>query len=258
MRISRWPQAASTASLSAAELVGLTRVRSEPGVYPAVAALRTLAERCAPRSVRAPKIVYAADWTEYGAHVRDGGAEVRFPLDPLLAHPAIDAVGIDYYPPISDWREGLDHADLDLGRSVYDGTTSAGGSGRGEAFDWYYASEADRLAQVRTPITDGAYGKPWVFRPKDLVCWWSNPHVERVGGVEQAATAWSPRSKPIWLTEIGVPAVDKGPNGPNVFPDPKSSESACPPLSRGVRDDLVQARALEAMLSRFDPALRGF
>jgi len=45
---------------------------------------------------------------------------VRFPLDPLWAHPAIDAVGIDFYPPISDWREGLDHADLDLGRSVYD------------------------------------------------------------------------------------------------------------------------------------------
>jgi hypothetical protein len=205
-----------------------------------------------------PKIVYAADWTEYGAHVRDGGAEVRFPLDPLWAHPAIDAVGIDFYPPISDWREGLDHADLDLGRSVYDRDYLCGRLGAGEAFEWYYASEADRLAQVRTPITDGAYGKPWTFRPKDLVGWWSNPHVERVGGVEQAATAWSPRSKPIWLTEIGVPAVDKGPNGPNVFPDPKSSESARPPLSSGARDDLVQVRALEAMLSRFDPTLPGF
>ena len=65
-------------------------------------------------------------------------------------------------------------------------------------------------------------------------------------------------AKPIWLTEIGVPAVDKGPNGPNVFPDPKSSESAYPPFSRSVRDDLVQVRALEAILSRFDPAQKGF
>ncbi len=73
-----------------------------------------------------------------------------------------------------------------------------------------------------------------------------------------APTAWQPQSKPIWLTEIGIPAVDKGPNGPNVFPDPKSSESAYPPFSRGVRDDLVQARGLEAILSRFDPALAGF
>jgi hypothetical protein len=96
-----------------------------------------------------------------------------------------------------------------------------------------------------------------VFRAKDLVSWWSNPHVERVGGVETAATAWVPKSKPIWLTEIGVPAVDKGANGPNVFPDPKSSESASPPFSTGIRDDLAQARALEAILSRFDPSLAG-
>jgi hypothetical protein len=89
------------------------------------------------------------------------------------------------------------------------------------------------------------------------VGWWSNPHVERVGGIETAATAWTPQAKPIWLTEIGVPAVDKGANAPNVFPDPKSSESAVPPFSRGTRDDLVQARALQAILSRFDAALAG-
>ena len=32
----------------------------------------------------------------------------------------VDAVGIDYYPPISDWRDGPDHADLAAGRSIYD------------------------------------------------------------------------------------------------------------------------------------------
>jgi hypothetical protein len=96
-----------------------------------------------------------------------------------------------------------------------------------------------------------------MFRVKDLTSWWSMPHVERMGGVEIGRSPWVPQSKPIWLTEIGVPAVDKGPNGPNVFPDPKSSESAAPPHSTGARDDLVQARALEAILSRFDPALEG-
>ena len=50
--------------------------------------------------------------------------------------------------------------------------------------------------------------------------------MERDGGVETRTTAWVPAGKPIWLTEIGVPGVDKGTNGPNVFPDPKSSESA--------------------------------
>ncbi|TDR88965.1 baseplate multidomain protein megatron [Enterovirga rhinocerotis] len=239
------------------ELVGLTRVRSGPGAYPAVAALRALAADV--RSILGPstKIVYAADWTEYGAHVRDGGAEVRFPLDPLFADTAIDAVGIDYYPPISDWREGAAHLDAGLSRGSSDLAYLRDRLGAGEAFDWYYAGTADRELQVRTPITDGAYGKPWTFRAKDLVGWWSNAHVERVGGVETGATAWQPRSKPIWLTEIGIPAVDKGPNGPNVFPDPKSSESALPPFSTGARDDLVQARGLEAILSRFDHDLPG-
>ncbi|MGO4572798.1 baseplate multidomain protein megatron [Microvirga sp. 2TAF3] len=240
------------------ELVGLTRVRSASGVYPAVNALQVLAADVRTVVGEKTKIVYAADWTEYGAHVLDGGDEVRFPLDPLFADSAIDAVGIDYYPPISDWRDGPDHADLSAGRSVYDVDYLRRRLGGGEAFDWYYASTGDRNAQKRTPITDGAYDKPWVYRAKDLVSWWSNPHVERVGGVEVRTTAWRAKSKPIWLTEVGIPAVDKGPNGPNVFPDPKSSESAYPPFSRAVRDDLVQARGLEAILSRFDPTLDGF
>ena len=240
------------------ELVGLTRVRSASGVYPAVARLRALAAEVRAILRASTKIVYAADWTEYGAHVLDGGGEVRFPLDPLFADDDIDAVGIDYYPPISDWRDTPNHADLASARSVNDVDYLRGRLGSGEAFDWYYATSSERNAQTRRPITDGAYGKPWVFRQKDLVSWWSNRHTERVDGVEIGATAWQPQSKPIWLTEIGIPAVDKGPNGPNVFPDPKSSESAYPPFSRGVRDDLVQARGLEAILSRFDPAQRGF
>lgn len=240
------------------EFVGLTRVRSESDRYPAVEALRALAAEVRTRLGLGVKLVYAADWTEYGAHVRDGGATLRFPLDALFADPAIDAVGIDYYPPISDFRDGDAHADLAETGSLYDPFYLKGRLGSGEAFDWYYADEAGRRAQIRQPITDGAFGKPWIYRAKDLVSWWSNAHVERDGGVETRATAWVPRSKPIWLTEIGVPAVDKGTNGPNVFPDPKSSENAAPPFSSGARDDLIQARGLTAILSRFDASIPGF
>nr|WP_230531855.1 glycoside hydrolase TIM-barrel-like domain-containing protein [Microvirga roseola] len=240
------------------ELVGLTRVRSASGVYPAVGELIQLAGDMRAILGSGTAIVYAADWTEYGAHVLDSGDEVRFPLDPLFASDDIDAVGIDYYPPISDWRDGPDHADLTDARSIYDVDYLRKRLGSGEAFDWYYANASERASQTRRPITDGAHDKPWVFRANDLVSWWSNPHVERWNGAEIRTTEWQPKSKPIWLTEIGVPAVDKGPNGPNVFPDPKSSGSAYPPFSRGVRDDLIQARCLEAILSRFDPALRGF
>ncbi|MDN3590026.1 baseplate multidomain protein megatron [Methylobacterium adhaesivum] len=240
------------------ECVGLTRVRGEGDTYPAVEGFRTLAHAVRDRLGASVPLVYAADWTEYGAHVRDDGATVRFPLDSLFADSAIHAVGIDYYPPLTDWRDGPDHADLAQADSIYDRAYLKARLGAGEAFDWYYASEADRAAQRRTPITDGAQGKPWVFRPKDLVGWWSNPHWERDGGRETRATAWVPGGKPIWLTEIGKPAVDKGTNGPNVFPDPKSAESASPPFSNGSRDDLIQARGLTAILERFDPGAPGF
>ena len=117
----------------------------------------------------------------------------------------------------------------------------------GEGFDWFYASAADRSAQIRTPITDGAAGKPWVFRYKDLRAWWSNPHYNRPGGVESGTpTAWAPQSKPIWFTELGCPAIDRGTNQPNVFFDPKSSESFTPHFSRGWRDDAIQRAYLEA------------
>jgi hypothetical protein len=108
-------------------------------------------------------------------------------------------------------------------------------------------ADADRTAQVRTPIADGAAGKPWVFRYKDLRSWWSSPHFDRPGGVESGTpTAWVPQSKPIRFTELGCPAIDRGTNQPNVFFDPKSSESFVPHFSRGWRDDAIQRAYLEA------------
>ena len=59
-------------------------------------------------------------------------------------------------------------------------------------------------------------------------------------------TAWVPLSKPFWFTELGCPAVDRGTNQPNVFYDPKSSESQVPYFSRGWRDDAIQRAYLEA------------
>jgi hypothetical protein len=58
--------------------------------------------------------------------------------------------------------------------------------------------------------------------------------------------------------ELGCPAVDKGANQPNVFVDPKSSESAYPYYSRKTRDDLVQRRYLRAFVEAFDPGSSGY
>jgi hypothetical protein len=238
------------------EMPGLTRIRGAGG-YPMVGGLVGLAGEVA-TILPSATLTYAADWTEYGAHVRNGGLDVAFPLDPLWASPAIGAIGIDFYPPLSDWRDGADHADAAVASGPADLAYLRSRLDSGEAYDWFYADDTGCADQTRLPIEDGAYGKPWVFRPKDLVGWWSHPHVERIDGVETLATAFVPGGKPIWLTEIGIPAVDKGANAPNVFPDAKSTEGGAPPFSSGARDDLVQARGLEAILSGFDPARPGF
>jgi hypothetical protein len=237
------------------ELRGLTWSRSGPGTYPFVDALITLAADV--KAVLGPstKVIYAADWSEYFGHQpQDGSGDVYFHLDPLWASASIDAIGMDQYWPLADWREGTTHADYVAGtRSIYDLAYLKSNVQGGEGFDWYYASGADRDAQIRSPITDGQ-GKPWIFRFKDIKSWWLNPHYNRPGGVESATpTAWVPQSKPFWFMEIGCPAVDKGANQPNVFVDPKSSESALPYYARGVRDDLMQRRFLGALIETFDP-----
>lgn len=204
------------------ELRGLTTLRSATNTYPMVGALRALAAE-----VRAilpeAQIGYGADWSEYFGHQPgDGSGHVSFHLDRALA------------------------------AAIYDDGYLQGRITAGEGFDWYYASPANRAAQTRSVITDGAYGEPWIFRPKDIVSWWSNPHHDRPGGVRSGtATAWGPQSKPIRFIEIGCGAIDKGPNAPNLFLDPKSSESAVPPFSNGGRDDRAQRAYLTAYMQHY-------
>ncbi len=238
------------------ELVGLTRVRSGPGdaAYPAVAALKSLA--AAVKAVVGPRcrVGYAADWSEYHSHrPADGTGDVLFNMDPLWSDPNLDFIGIDNYLPLSDWRDGapnLDGQGDGAPVTVHDKAYLSANVEGGEDYDWYYASDAARAAQVRTPIVDTAYGEPWVFRQKDIRNWWLGAHRNRPGGVrETSATAFVPGGKPVWFTEFGCPAVDKGSNQPNVFFDPKSSESALPYFSLGSRDDAIQRAALETVLS---------
>jgi CheY-like chemotaxis protein len=227
--------------LIGSELVGLTHVRASTGQFPAVAALKALAAQV--RLILGPqvKIGYAADWTEYGGYHPPGSQDLCFPLDPLWADANLDFIGLDWYPPLTDRRPGEPEADLAALQAGIEG---------GEGYDFYYASEADRAARTRTPITDGAYQEPWVWRVKDIRSFWSQTHYERIGGQRLSTpTPWVPQSKPIRLMELGFPAVDKAANRPSVFPDPKSSEAGLPPFSTGSRDDGEQRLALEASLS---------
>ena len=239
--------------LIGSEMRGLTMMRDAGGGFPAVAGFRALAAEC--RAVVGPEVAlsYAADWSEY-AGVRRGG-EVLFHLDPLWADPDIDYVGIDWYPPLGDWRAGDGGLDSAAFAGPDDPAYLAMQVAGGEGYDWFYATEADRSAQVRTSIADTAHGEDRVFRIKDLKGWWANAHHDRPGGVRRSLpTAWVAGMKPVRLTEFGCAAVDRGGNAPNLFQDPKSAENGLPPFSTGARDDRMQRRALEAVLGHFAEA----
>lgn len=244
------------AFLIGSELKGLTQWRAADGGFPAVAELVRLAGEVK-RILPGVRVGYAADWSEYGGFVPPSApGDLCFPLDPLWASAAVDFIGIDNYFPLADWRHEAGHLDALAGASSpLDVDYLKANAAAGEYYDWHYASHADRIAQRRTPITDGAYGKPWVFRAKDVRNWWLNPHHERVNGVEKTApTAFVPQGKPIWFTEVGCPAVDNGANEPNVFYDAKSSAGKLPVFSRGLRDDDMQRSYLEAVTAYWSQA----
>ena len=242
-----------TAFCIGSELVGLTQIRGANGAFPFVEALKTLAADV--RSILGPdcKISYAADWSEYHGYQPVGTADKLFHLDPLWADPNIDFIGIDNYMPLSDWRDGDHHSDAGAG-SIYNLDYLRSNIAGGEGYDWYYHSPEARDAQIRTTITDGDE-EPWVWRYKDIAGWWTHQHHNRIDGVRAAQpTEWVPQSKPIWFTELGCAAIDKGTNQPNKFLDPKSSESLIPFYSNGMRDDFIQMQYLRAMIDFYGEA----
>ncbi|MDE3237347.1 MAG: glycoside hydrolase/phage tail family protein [Paracoccaceae bacterium] len=235
------------------ELRGVTQARGAGDSFPAVAQLRALAADVRGILGAGVKISYAADWSEYGAYQSPEGG-TYFPLDPFWADETVDFVGIDNYLPLSDWRDGLDHADAGWG-AIYNLDYLMANVEGGKDYDWFYPSPQAEAVQLRRPIEDGAYGEPWVFRAKDFTNWWGQAHHERPGGLRaETPTAWVPQAKPIRFTEMGCPAIDKGTNEPNKFVDPKSSESALPRFSRGTRDDLMQLQYLRAMIGYWGEA----
>ncbi len=235
------------------EMRGLTQIRGAGGSFIAVQKLRALAAEV--RRILGPhtKISYAADWSEYfGYQPQDGTNDRYFHLDPLWADENIDFIGIDNYMPLADWRASEGHLDGEEWDAIYNLDYLKSNIEGGEGYDWYYHSPEARAAQIRTQIKDGEHQEPWVYRYKDVRGWWENFHHERINGVRQGATAWEPMSKPIWFTEYGCAAVNKGANQPNKFLDRKSSESRLPYFSTGARDELMQMQYLRAMTEYWD------
>ena len=164
------------AFLIGSEMPGLTTIRSGASTYPAVAGFKSLAADVRAILGAGPKIGYAADWSEYfGHHPADGSGDVYFHLDPLWSDANIDFIGIDNYMPLSDWRDGFDHADASLAPAIYDRAYLQSNITGGEGFDWFSARDACQLAggdqrRLRRTDPDG-YGR--VLRRRD----WRRTHL---------------------------------------------------------------------------------
>ncbi len=238
------------AFLIGSEMRGLSQLRDGSGDYPFAHHLVNLAGRVR-RHLPQTKISYAADWSEYGAHTHASG-DVGFPLDVFWSDANCDFIGIDGYFPLSDWRDGSGHLDAQAGvRDISDLDYLQSNMHGGEYFDWYYRDAESRARQQRSAITDGQ-GEPWLYRAKDVRGWWSHAHHPRRANQRLSPTRWRPRSKPVWFTEIGCPAVDKGSNQPNIFPDLVSAEGGVPYYSNGQRDDQIQKAYLKAFAGFYD------
>lgn len=186
--------------LIGSELRGLTTIRDGATTYPTVTALKQLARDVAGILGAGTAISYAADWSEYIGHQpQDGSGDLFYHLDPLWTDPNIAFIGIDNYLPLSDWLDGFDHVDAQAGwSSIRDLDYLRSNIEGSEGFEWFYASDGDRDAQIRTPISDGLFGEDWIFRPKDIFSWWSNRHHDRQAGMVKNAipngntpSAWS-------------------------------------------------------------------
>ncbi len=121
--------------------------------------------------------------------------------------------------------------------------------------------EGDRATQTRAPY----YAGQQILANKMLRWWWSNPHQavydagDGQGWVPHGpSTKWVAQSKPITFAEYGFPTCDRCTNQPNVFYDPKSSESFTPYWSawepaegggyRPVQDDTLASLARDAIV----------
>ena len=85
----------------------------------------------------------------------------------------------------------------------------------------------------------------WEATRRRLV--WPNGAVAQVYSAHDPDSLRGPQFDAAWVDEFGCPAIDKGTNQPNLFVDPKSSESFVPRGSIGRRDDLIQMQYLRAM-----------
>ncbi len=196
------------------EFKAMTKVK-EGDNFPAVEELIDLAHKV--KSILGPNVIvtYAADWSEY--HHTEGGI---YNLDPLWTCSAIDIVAIDaYFPLTNSNHSNIDIADIKAGWES------------GEGWDYYIDG------QDKKPLNS-----EWAW--KNIEYWWKNYHINSDG----TKSPWIPKLKKIWFTEFGFPSIDKGPNQPNIFYDPRCRDGGVPKYSNGGVDFAIQKKSIKATI----------
>jgi hypothetical protein len=203
------------------ELVTLTSIHTDAQQFPFIDRLIELA--CKVKGILGPtvQVTYAANWHEH--FQVEGGLR---PLDKLWASPCIDIIGIDAYFPLTHSKSSRMTVD-----DIKAGWTS------GEGYDYWLAGDGSKR-----PFD---MWNAW----KNLKYWWENEHwAWDPKASKSLKTEWVPGKKPIWLTEFGMPSIDKAPNRPNVFYDPQSHDGGLPDHSTGKPDFAIQRKGIRAAL----------
>ena len=172
-----------------------------------------------------------SDWT-----TGDGGLDARHWLDPAPS---------GAWPPTSATFNGLGMTGQP---TIYSKAYLKANIEGGQYFNWFYNDsdnrgigldpngtdlhvslpQGDRLTQSRNPY----FANQQILAPKQLRWWWNSRHQAVYDNGDGTGwsphgpdTAWNAQSKSIAFTEYGFASCDRSTNQPNVFFDPKSTES---------------------------------
>ncbi|UAT43072.1 hypothetical protein GUI12_02810 [Anaplasmataceae bacterium AB001_6] len=214
-------------------LKGITSFQNSKGDYVGIDMLSNLAEYIKHTIFLNFDILvtYSADWDEYHSH------QEIYNMDALWMSSGIDFIGINAYFPLTDSLEGYQEV---LNVSDYKKYWNSG-----LYYDYFYEIDNDTYELVKKYYDDSTYAI------KNINHWWSNEHYNNSINKRNInkKTAWVPKAKPIWFTELGFPSIDCGTDNPSCAREfDKFSNIKTPDNSRNIVCNELQQNALIATL----------
>jgi len=168
---------------------------------------------------------------------------------------SIDAIGIDYYAPLAGLARQCRRLRPRAQRQARTGKAIFAGNSDAAGVPTTGITRTAAAARAQTPhvrITDGRQALG-VSGQKDIWNFWQHAIMSASAAAElSTTTGWVAQGKPIWLTELGCPAVDKGATS-QALPDPEVVGARCR-ISPTARATIGYAAPFRrAVLAAFDP-----